>query len=393
MKTHRLGVYVAIPFLAVALAACGKETKQASGVQQRRPEVEVVEIHLQNLPWKETYPARVEGVRSAEIRSRVGGIIVKRSYVEGSFVKEGDELFKIDPVPFEIALEKAQADHASALAREKQAGADFARIDKLFASGSVSDKQHDDAVAAYDLAKAATMAAHAALRQAEVNLGYTSVSAPFSGVTGKETMTEGNLVSSADILTVVTQLDPIYVLFSLPEGDPAFRQLFAKGSRHKEGSTAMTLFTRSGSAYGRPGQVNFAETGVDPQTGSVRMRAEFPNDSGELLPGQVVRLAFADLKLEPCAVIPADAVIMSPMGAIVYTVDAENKVAPRPVQLGPVLKEGQLVTGGLAEGDRVIITSLIRLKPGNPVVPRSAGRAAASAPSNNGTAETPASSK
>ena len=376
MNRNRIAGVIAIPCIALLLAACGKGGKAAAGPNMGPPEVEVVQVHLQQIAWKQTYPARIEGVRSAEIRPRVGGIIVRRAYREGSVVKEGDTLFQIDPAPYEIAVEKAQGDYDSALAREKQAVADLDRVNKLFATGSVSDKQHDDAVAAADLAKATSVSAHATLRQAQLNLDYSSVKAPFAGVTGMENLSEGSLVSSADKLTVVTQLDPIYVLFSLPEGDPAYQQLFANGSRHKEGSTATTLFTRSGLAYSRPGQVNFSETGVDPQTGTVRMRAEFANPDGELLPGQFVRISFTDLKLPPSAVIPEASVLMTPMGAMVYTVGADNKVAPRPVTLGPVLKEGQLVMSGLAEGDKVIITSLIRIRPGMPVVPKTGAGAA-----------------
>jgi membrane fusion protein (multidrug efflux system) len=192
-----------------------------------------------------------------------------------------------------------------------------------------------------------------------------------------EVLTEGSLVSSADKLTTVTQLDPIYVQFSLPEGDPAYQQLFARGSRQKEGSTALTLFTRNGSEYGRPGQVNFSETGVDPQTGSVRMRAQFENADSVLLPGQFARIAFKDLNLAPCAVIPEAAVLMTARAPIVYVVNGENKVEPRPVMLGPVVDGGQMIVAGLAEGDRVIITSLIRIRPGMTVVPRIKGSEAA----------------
>jgi membrane fusion protein, multidrug efflux system len=369
-KVIRSGT-IAMMAAVLALAGCGEGKTAVNSANGHVPEVEVVDVHLQNLSWDQTYPGRVEGIRRAEVRPRVGGIIVKRSYVEGSVVTEGTELFKIDPVPYELAVDRAQADYDHAIALEKQAGRDLARINKLFETASVSEKQHDDAISTYDLAKASTLGAKAALRQAQVNLGYTSVTAPVSGVTGMEEFTEGSLVSSADKLTVVTQLDPIYVQFSLPEGDPAYQQLFANGSRHKEGSTAMTLFTRNGSAYSRSGQVNFSETGLDPQTGSVRMRVEFQNPEGVLLPGQFARLAFKDLKLQPCAVIPEAAVLMTQMAAIVYVVDEKSQVAARPVILGPVLKEGQLVTAGLKDGDRVIFTSLIRLRPGMPVVAKS----------------------
>jgi membrane fusion protein (multidrug efflux system) len=356
----------------LVLAGCGEGKKAAAkSASGQIPEVEVVDVHLQNLAWSQTYPARVEGIRRAEVRPRVGGIIVKRAYEEGAIVKEGDVLFKIDPAPFQIAVEKAEADYAHAVAQKNQSARDLKRVNKLFETASVSEKQHDDAQSAYDLAAASELSAKATLDQAKLNLGYTDVTAPVGGVTEMEQFTEGSLVSSADKLTVVTQLDPVYVFFSLPEGDPAYLQLFAKGSRQKEGSTAMILFTRDGTAYGHFGQVNFSQTGVDPQTGAVRMRAEFANPDARLLPGQFARVAFKDLHLAPAAVIPADAVLMTAQAPIVYVVDEKSTVAPRPVALGPVIKDGQLVTAGLREGDRVIITSLIRMRPGMPVVAKS----------------------
>jgi membrane fusion protein (multidrug efflux system) len=369
-----------LPIMAGALflSACGKEAAQsAQSAPSRAMEVEVIPVKLESLAWKETYPARVEGMRRAEVRPRVSGIIVKRLYEEGSFVEEGAVLFQIDPVPYELAVEKAKAELARAAAQARQTARDRDRVTRLFETGAVSEKQRDDAISAFELAEAGELSAQAALRQAELNLDYTKVTAPVSGVTGMEVLTEGSLVSSADKLTTVTQLDPIYVQFSLPEGDPAYQQLFARGSRQKEGSTALTLFTRNGSEYGRPGQVNFSETGVDPQTGSVRMRAQFENADSVLLPGQFARIAFKDLNLAPCAVIPEAAVLMTARAPIVYVVNGENKVEPRPVMLGPVVDGGQMIVAGLAEGDRVIITSLIRIRPGMTVVPRIKGSEAA----------------
>lgn len=361
-----------------ALAGCDKATAASAngnGAAARVPEVEVVQVKLEERLWTQTYPARVEGSRKVQVRPRVSGIIVKRSYAEGALVKEGDELFLIDPVPYRLAADKARADLARADAQLAQAERDWKRVEKLFASGSVSEKQRDDALSARDIAKANRGIAQSALEQAELNLGYTSVTSPVSGVTSMEVFNEGSLVSSADILTTVTQQDPIHVKFSLPEGDPAYQQLFANGFRHKEGSKALTLFTRSGDKYGRSGQVNFLETGVDPATASVRLRAEFDNPDAQLLDGQFARVAFEDLKLTLSALIPEAAVIMSPHGPLVYVVGENGTVQVRPVRLGPVLEEGQLVTGGLADGDRVIITSLIRLKPGAPVSARVKGEA------------------
>ena len=363
----------------LGLSGCSKAPAQvvAPGGAQKAPEVEVVSVALTPLNWDQTYPGRLEGMRVSQVRPRVSGLIVKRSYVEGTFVKQGDTLFKIDPVPFELAVEKASAELARAKAQEDQADRDLKRVSKLFEGNAVSEKQHDDAVSAFDLAKAGRMSADVALRQAELNLAYTNVTSPISGVTSMEVFTEGSLVSSADILTTVTQIDPVFVMFSLPEGDPAYQQLFSKDSVHKEGSASLALFTRRGSEYGLAGKVNFSETGIDPLTGSVRMRAEFANPDGVLLPGQFARVAFKDMKLAPCAVIPEGAVLMTARGPVVYTVGQDGTVTVTPITLGPVLDSGQLVTEGLKDGDRVIFTSLIRLRPGMAVIAKVKGKDAA----------------
>lgn len=350
--------------IAGVVMTSGCKSKKASAELTRAmpiPEVEVVQVSLQAMPWKHSYPARVESPRSVEIRPRVSGILISRSYVEGDHVEAGDELFRIDPIPYELAADRAKADCERALAQERQAQREKDRVMRLFSTEAVSEKQRDDALSAFELAQAGRMAAEASLKQAELNLEYTRVTSPIRGVTTLETLNEGSLVSSSNILTTVTQLDPLHIRFSIPEGDPALDIL--KSNAVQENS-ALVLTLRNGQPYPLKGDLSFIDSGVDPKTGGVRVRADFANPDGVLLPGQFIRVSFENLLLPPMTVIPEQAVLMTAMGAMVYVVDDNNTIQPRPVVLGPVLESGQLIKSGLNEGDRVIFTSLIRLRPG-----------------------------
>ena len=350
--------------IAGVVMTSGCKSKKASAELTRAmpiPEVEVVQVSLQAMPWKHSYPARVESPRSVEIRPRVSGILISRSYVEGDRVEAGDELFRIDPIPYELAVDRAKADCERALAQERQAQREKDRVMRLFSTEAVSEKQRDDALSAFELAQAGRMAAEASLKQAELNLEYTRVTSPIRGVTTLETLNEGSLVSSSNILTTVTQLDPLHIRFSIPEGDPALDIL--KSNAVQENS-ALVLTLRNGQPYPLKGDLSFIDSGVDPKTGGVRVRADFANPDGVLLPGQFIRVSFENLLLPPMTVIPEQAVLMTAMGAMVYVVDENNTIQPRPVVLGPVLESGQLIKSGLNEGDRVIFTSLIRLRPG-----------------------------
>jgi len=350
--------------IAGVVMTSGCKSKKASAELTRAmpiPEVEVVQVSLQAMPWKHSYPARVESPRSVEIRPRVSGILISRSYVEGDHVEAGDELFRIDPIPYELAADRAKADCERALAQERQAQREKDRVMRLFSTEAVSEKQRDDALSAFELAQAGRMAAEASLKQAELNLEYTRVTSPIRGATTLETLNEGSLVSSSNILTTVTQLDPLHIRFSIPEGDPALDILKSNAVQEK---SALVLTLRNGQPYPLKGDLSFIDSGVDPKTGGVRVRADFANPDGVLLPGQFIRVSFENLLLPPMTVIPEQAVLMTAMGAMVYVVDENNTIQPRPVVLGPVLESGQLIKSGLNEGDRVIFTSLIRLRPG-----------------------------
>jgi membrane fusion protein (multidrug efflux system) len=293
-------------------------------------------------------------------------VIIERAYTEGAAVDAGDILFQIDPEPYEAVVGQAKAQLQRAEAALRQAERDKARADKLFETDAVSERQRDDALSAYELSEAEVALAEAALTDAQLRLDYTTVRSPIKGVTSLEKLPEGSLVNAGDALTTVTQLDPMYVLFSLPEGDPAYN-LFM--SQQGDWNYNLSLQRRNNGHYHEEGRINFTETRVDENTGTVRVRATFPNPENLLLPGQFVRIGFDDMQLPKAAIIPPKAVLATPQGSMVYVLGEGNAVTPRPVVLGPVIDGGQLVMGGLQSGERVISSSLIRIRPGMPVTP------------------------
>ena len=358
------------------LGGCDSENmhKQQTGENAAKQPIQggpmtvgVVTVKTEALPWIQTYPGRAEGFQKVEIYPRVGGVIVDRPYTEGSEVKKGEVLFQIDPKPYEVTLRQANAQLQKANANFRSTQRDWARAKSLFETNALSERLRDVALSAYELAQADVEIANANVSASQLNLDYSSVESPVNGVTSSERLPVGSLVNTSNALTTVTQLDPIYVNFSLPEGDPAYEQVI----QHSENLNDITLSVTSRETVGDAikGSINFKETRVDPQNGTIRLRAVFPNPEKTLLPGQFVRVLFENLNLEKMAVIPESAVLATPKGNIVYVVDQENKVAARPVALGPVLDAGQLISKGLKEGDRVINSSLIRIRPGMPVTP------------------------
>ncbi|MGE9291472.1 MAG: efflux RND transporter periplasmic adaptor subunit [Puniceicoccales bacterium] len=356
---------------ALLLAGCGEKTPDGSGGASRAggglPKVDVVTVSPQVLPWEKSYPGRVEGLRRVVIRPRVGGLILDRKFEEGNVVKKDEVLFEIDPAPFEVTLHQAQAQLERAEANFRQGEREWNRAQKLFDTEALSERQRDQAQSQYELAKADVAVAEAAVAEAQLQLDYTEVRSPVSGVTGLEEFPRGSLVNIGDRLTEVTQIDPFYVLFSLPEGDPAYEAVFGGGD--EQGDYQLQLRSRNNRLYSEEGRINFVASRIDDQTGTVRVRAEFPNPDNKVLPGQFVRVTFDGLQLAGSFVIPEEAVLTTANGSMVYVVGEGNVVTPRPVVLGPVTNEGQVVQSGLSDGDRVISSSLIRIRPGQEIEP------------------------
>lgn len=345
------------------LAACSKSsapasTPAAAAAAATAPlPVTVLEVQPQTIPSSLEVVAQTEGARETEVRARVGGILLRRLYQEGERVKAGQPLFQIDRSAYEIALAEARA-------RAEQAATDVARLEELLASQAVSRKSYGDALTAAAIARAA-------LRQAELNLSWTTVTAPVAGMTGRAVKSEGSLITTGDesLLTSIYQVDPMWVRFSLAESDVAR----LPGGRLSEASIqGVELLMPDGSVYPGRGRLNFVASTIDPTLGTRQLRAEFDNAKGELLPGQFVRVRLQTGERQGVFLVPQVAVVQTDQGRVVMLADAEGKVAPRPVQTGEWRGRDWVILGGLAAGDRVIVDNLMKLRAGMAVAPQPA---------------------
>jgi len=363
--------------LVSVLAGCGD--KPASSAQVRPPvPVVVAEAKLTDVPLTTEMVGETAGYREIEVRSRVNGILLERTYVEGQPVTAGQELFLIDPAPYKVALEQAKGALAQEQARFNKARADRDRIIPLFKRQVVSRKDYDDTIANYEAAIASRQAAQATVKEAELNLSYTQVTAPIDGIASKSSQSEGSLISTnanSSLLTTITQYNPLYVNFSYSEQDRLnFETSVRKGLIEAKDTTNWRTHIRlaDGSVYPQAGKLNFSDNRVDPQTGTIRARAIFDNKEGVLLPGQFVRLTI-DLGIRKNAiVVPARAIVQSQADRMVMVVDGDDKVVPRPVRLGPAIAEGVLIESGLDAGERYIVEGLMKARPGSIVKPVSA---------------------
>lgn len=339
------------------LAACSDKTAPAAPAMGPMP-VTVLDMQPQSVPTSIEVMAQTEGARETEVRARVGGILVKRLYQEGDVVKSGQPLFQIDRAPYEIALAEAKA-RAEQTAREKQ------RLKGLADAKAISQKDYDDAASADAMAQAA-------LRQAELNLSWTTVTAPVGGTSGRAVRSEGNLVStgSDSLLTSIYQTNPMWVSFSLGESDLAK----LPGGRVTENLVSgVELVMANGQVYEQKGKLNFVASNIDTTLGTQALRAEFANPDGQLLPGQFVRIRLLTGQRDGVFLVPQAAVLQTEQGTLVMTADGESKVAPRPVKTGEWHGKDWVILGGLQAGDKVIVDNLMKLRPGVPVAPHPPG--------------------
>lgn len=353
IQRQALPFFVSALIGALAAAGCSGE-KPAGGPPAMGPmPVTAIEMQPQKVPTSIEIMAQTEGARETEVRARVGGILVKRLYQEGETVKSGQPLFQIDRAPYEIALAEAKA-------KAEQTAREAARLKGLAEAKAIAQKDYDDAVSANAMAQAA-------LRQAELNLSWTTVTAPVAGTTGRAIKSDGNLVSTADsLLTSIYQTNPIWVRFSLGESDLA---KFAGGRVTAKDVKGVELVMGNGQKYDKPGKLNFLATNIDTTLGTQQLRAEFDNPDGLLLPGQFVRVRLLTGERDGAFLVPQTAVLQTEQGTLVMTVGAENKVAPRPVKAGEWYGKDWVILGGLNAGDKVIVDNLIKLRPGVPVNP------------------------
>jgi membrane fusion protein (multidrug efflux system) len=335
------------------------------------PEVAVVTVEPRNVPATFEYTGQIAGRREVEVRARITGILQKRNYREGDAVVMGQSLFTVDPAPFQAALMRAQADVASAEARLEQARRNAARLEPLFAAKAVSQKEYDDATSAKSIAAADAKAAQARLTEARLNLDYTRVASPIAGIAGRSLRSEGNYVSGPDVLlTTVTQIDPIYVLFGVSDEERLKLYREAEAGRltlPKDGRFEVSVKMAEGSVYENSGKLDFSDVRISGTTGTSEARAELPNPTGLLRPGQFVRVILKGAQRPNAMLVPQRAVLEGPKGKFVYVVTAENKAEARPVVLGDWQENDWIITAGLAPGDKVIVDGVMKIGPGAPV--------------------------
>ena len=361
-------VWSGLTIITLILVGCGKQ--QAAMPVMPPPEVSVVTIVAQNLPVTTEFPGRLDAVRTAQVRARATGILLKQLYKEGSDVNEGDLLFQIDSAPLKATLDSAQAnlDKAKANLASTQARAD--RYKALVAINAVSKQDYDDANAVALQAKAEIEAAQAAVETATLNLGYASVTAPISGRIGEAKVTEGALVSQIEAtqMAVIQQMDPIYFDFTQSSADVLkLKSALDKGEFQKiaPDEAKATLILEDGSAYQEPGKLLFSDITVDPTTGMITLRAQFPNPDHTLLPGMFARVQLEQAMDQDAISVPQRAVALGANGlATVMVVTVDNKVEVRTLKLGQAIGDKWIVTDGLKAGDSVIVEGLQKIKPG-----------------------------
>ena len=362
-----------VGILLFGCAVCTANSAQPQSAGSPPPEVTVIEVEAGEVPLTYEYAARIAASREVEVRAQVGGILLKRDFNEGAPVEAGDVLFEIDPKPYEAELAKARAQQQRAEAQLAQANRDVDRTSRLAASGSGTQLAKDDALSTRDLARAAVAIAEADVQMAALNLGYTKVAAPISGVTSLEQVPEGSLIGTSgdsSLLTRITQRDPVYINFSVSESELAeVRALLeAQGVWHEAGDVVrVTVVFGDGRVYPLQGVIDFASSGLDAETGTMRIRAVVKNPERRLLPGQFVRAIVTGIVMNDAIVVPHAAVSQGPQGQFVYTVDSEGNAEIRPVELGREVKTGWIVRSGLAPGDRLITEGIIKVRPGAPV--------------------------
>lgn len=357
----------------VWLVGCGaNEQKPAQGGGMPPSHVDVVSVKKGATAIPLEYPAKIKSIQQVEVRAKVSGTLLKKHYTEGALVKEGDLLFKIDPAKFQAAFNEASAQLGVREATLKQSEREWNRIKRLFDEKAVSEKERDDALAAYEMALANVASAKATLENARIDLGYTSITAPISGVAGMKTKDVGAYVNSSStdsVVTTITQLDPIHVEFAIPDLERLKQAYSLREGTWKEaaqGALKATVLSKEGVVYSDKGRVDFTDSVIDETTGSVKARAIFSNSDRTLLPGQFVRVRIEGLMRENSAIIPQEAVMQGAQGAFVYVVK-EDKVAMKPIVIEQATPKGFIVSEGLDENDLVIVSNLKKIRPGAPV--------------------------
>jgi len=361
---------------ASLLAACGQGGQGAVPPGGMALPVTVLQVAPQRVPIVLEAVGQLQGSKEVEVRARVSGILLKRLYNEGDLVRAGAPLMQLDPAPYEIALAQANAQLAQERARNEQAKRESARLQQLAEQKAISQKEYDDATSALKLSDATLQGAEANVRQAELNLSYTHVTAPVSGVTGRMAHSEGSLISTGQdsLLTTINQVNPIWVRFSLSGSD--LMQL-PDGKLNRSSPAEVRLTLPDGSRYPDKGRLNFAANQIDPRLATQELRAEFDNPRQQLLPGQFVTVRITAGERDKVFLVPQAAVVQTEKGNLVFIVDADGKAQARPVKTGDWIGKDWTILSGLNAGDKVVVDNLLKLQPGAQVIEAPSAEAAA----------------
>ncbi|MFD1330647.1 efflux RND transporter periplasmic adaptor subunit [Methylopila musalis] len=371
---RRIGPLAAVAALAVALLGCD-EKKPDAAPETPPVSVGVVTVAPETLPIANDLPGRIAPTRLAEVRPRVSGIVVARVFEQGGHVREGDVLYRIDPAPFQVRVDGARAALARAEAARALAREQADRQTQLRERRITSDQLYDSAVAELAQTDADVAAARAGLAAAELDLQYAEVRAPIGGRIGRALITEGALVSAADSLATIQQLDPIYADFTQSANQLLALRRAAQAGARAEGRSADRALVRllfdDGSAYAHEGRFLFSEAAVDATTGQITLRGEFPNPDGDLLPGLYVRVEIVQGEQANALAVPERAIQRDPGGASqLYVVGPDNKAELRTVRAGRLVRGRWVIDQGLKPGDRVVVEGFQALAPGAAVDPQ-----------------------
>lgn len=376
MRTSHAAIASLIVLGCVAAGYFFLAARPQQAAQKAAPppaEVGVMKVHRADVPLPLTYAGRVAGFRNVEIRAQVGGIILKREFVEGSVVKRGDVLFRIDPRSYQAALDRANAQLSQAQATLTQTEENYRRIEELSQKQVATGKQFEDARAARDLARAAVQGAQAEIQTAKLNIEFTTVTAPVTGPTSLTSPPEGSLAQAQQtVLTTITQLDPAYVNFSTSESEFVELRSINRARERPLTPADIEVALQFGDRTPFPvkGKLDVSASTVDPRTGTLQIRSIFPNADGALLPNQFVRVLLTGVSLQNVVVVPQQAVSQGPQGAFVYVVNSTNNgVMVRPITLFREVAGGWAVRDELKEGETIVVDGVQRVRPGAPIKP------------------------
>ncbi|PAV48032.1 efflux transporter periplasmic adaptor subunit [Pseudomonas sp. HAR-UPW-AIA-41] len=365
-----------LPFALAVLAAFTCSSALANPAAQAMPPAEVVVAvaKSEDVSFFLEYPGRTAGYREVQVRAQVSGILQQRNYQEGSQVKQGQVLFSIDPRTYQAALARAKGALAQEQARYRQTERDLRRIRELQKKGFASESELDNAISNFEQSKANIEAAKAEVQSKQIDLDYTTVEAPISGITSKEAVSEGSLIVANDpnssLLTQITQLDPIYVNYAYADREAArLREAVQSGVVRLPADNQLTaeIIFGDGSLYAQKGKVDFTDSLIDKGTGTVSARAIVPNPEQALLPGQFVRIRISGMVRPNSITVPEKALAQGPAGNFVYVVDEQGVARARPVDTDYTLNGRWIIRSGLSSGERVIVDGLIRVRPDQPV--------------------------